>query len=120
MKEKKTKVKVKVERGTTELRKEVYEASYEDFFQWCSLDRSYPKIFFMEFVKLANLHDSCDNAIVKAQLSRAMHDCWVAWFEKIKHYLLDVAGTKLPERPDGDGYKEFVLNFHRAMKGGAK
>lgn len=99
---------------------ETYAPTYEDFFKWCAEDCCYPKFFFMEFTKLANLHDACDNAIVKAQLSRAMHDCWVAWFEKIKHYLLDVAGTKLPERPDGDGYKDMVLRFHRAMKGGAK
>ena len=99
---------------------ETYEQTYEDFFKWCSHDRSYPKLFFTEFVKLANLHDSCDSEIVKVALGDAMHDCWVAWFEKIKHYLLDVAGTKLPERPDGDGYKDMVLRFHRAMKGGAK
>lgn len=113
--------------------KTVYQPTYEDFFQWCSQDRAWPKVFFEDYVKLANLDDSCNHEIVKFAIGTAMRECWVSWFDKIKKYLTDIVGTKKTERNEhpvfGCGMIEpGYLDFMRRMaarnaaekEGGAK
>ena len=130
---------IKIERGTAGLRKgeadnDVYQPTYDDFFEWCCLDRNdYPSLFFREYAKLHNCFEASNSEIVKCALSHAMHECWVAWFDKAKNYLTDFVGAKKPERKEptvfGSGMvKHGCLDFLRrraadiaaAKEGGAK
>ena len=113
---------------------DVYQPTYDYFFEWCYRDRhDYPSLFFREYAKLHNCFEASNSEIVKCALSHAMHECWVAWFDKAKNYLTDFVGTKKPERKEptafGSGMvKHGYLDFLRRRaadiaadkKGGAK
>lgn len=121
-------------KGKPEADKKVYQPTYDDFFEWCSLDRDYPKLFFKEYAELHNRFEASNSGIIKSALGSAMHECWVSWFDKTKKYLTDVVGTKKPERNDSPffgcvmfkpgGYVDFVRRMaarNAAKKeGGAK
>ena len=127
------KVGFSLRKDKPEADKKVYQPTYDDFFEWCSKDRAWPKIFFEDYVKLANLDDSCNHEIVKFATGTAMRECWVSWFDKIKKYLSDIVGTKKPERKESPVFgcgmiKPGYLDFMRRMaarnaaekEGGAK
>lgn len=84
----------RVERGTTELRKEVYEPTYDGYFKWVSdTGREYPMIWMQNYAKIVELQNELSNRYeFRRALGEALASLRISLFDQIREYVQDVAG----------------------------